>query len=126
MALRAWFWVLAATLRWYSNEVQNRTELKVNVEVEGEPHPLTAEMNTALFRIAQEALTNTIKHAGPHAHAEVVVDYGSDALEISVRDNGRGASATDVTSFRPVQRPVMRLSSIAWRPSVSTSWTSPG
>jgi signal transduction histidine kinase len=44
----------------------------------------------AAFRIIQEALTNTIKHAGP-ARAEVRIVYGPDALTVVVADDGRGA-----------------------------------
>lgn len=84
---------LAATLRWYSNEVQNRTELKVNVEVEGEPHPLTAEMNTALFRIAQEALTNTIKHAQADK-VDINLIFNETEVVVRVKDDGRGFDPT--------------------------------
>jgi signal transduction histidine kinase len=44
----------------------------------------------AVYRIVQEALTNTLKHAGP-ARAEVEVCYGPDALELRVVDDGGGA-----------------------------------
>ena len=41
------------------------------------------------YRIVQEALTNTIKHAGP-ATAAVIVRYGTYVLEIQVLDDGTG------------------------------------
>jgi signal transduction histidine kinase len=44
------------------------------------------------YRIVQEALTNTLKHAGP-AHASVLVRYGERELELEVADDGAGASA---------------------------------
>ncbi len=44
-----------------------------------------------MYRIAQEALTNVLKHAGP-AQAQVSLHYG-DQLEITVTDDGRGAAA---------------------------------
>jgi len=44
-----------------------------------------------VYRIAQEALTNVLKHAGP-AHAEVHLHY-SEQLEITIADDGRGAAA---------------------------------
>jgi signal transduction histidine kinase len=41
------------------------------------------------YRIIQEALTNTLKHAGP-AHAQVTVRYDHAAVEVEVVDDGRG------------------------------------
>ncbi|MFD1714041.1 sensor histidine kinase [Amnibacterium flavum] len=43
-----------------------------------------------VFRMVQESLTNVLKHAGSDAHAEVDIDWGDDAVEITVRDTGRG------------------------------------
>ena len=44
----------------------------------------------AAYRVVQEALTNTYKHAMP-ARAEVVVVYDADAVRIEVTDDGRGS-----------------------------------
>ena len=43
--------------------------------------------------MAQEALTNTLKHAGP-ARAELTVRYGADSLEITASDTGSGGAGT--------------------------------
>jgi signal transduction histidine kinase len=63
--------------------------LPVEVVVEGEPRPLPAGVDLSAYRIVQEALTNSLKHAGP-ARATVRVCYGREALEIQVWDDGRG------------------------------------
>jgi signal transduction histidine kinase len=65
--------------------------LPVSVRTTGDPRPVPEDVGLAGYRIAQEALTNVLKHAGP-AQAEVLVHYG-DQLEITVTDDGRGASA---------------------------------
>jgi signal transduction histidine kinase len=65
--------------------------VQVEHEVIGDPRPLPSAMDLSAYRIVQEALTNTIKHAGP-ARARVVVRYESDRIEIEVEDNGRGAA----------------------------------
>jgi signal transduction histidine kinase len=52
--------------------------------------PLPPGMDVSAYRILQEALTNTLKHAGP-AQATVVVRYTQRELELDVTDDGRGA-----------------------------------
>jgi len=63
----------------------------VTVRTTGEPFGVPEDVGLALYRIAQEALTNVLKHAGP-AHAEVHLHYG-EQLEITVVGDGRGAAA---------------------------------
>ena len=67
--------------------------LQLELRVEGEPGPLPSSTDLAAYRIVQEALTNTLKHAGD-AHALVLVSWEPDALLIEVRDTGRGSPAT--------------------------------
>ena len=66
--------------------------LPVSLEIEGEPRPLAAGLDLSAYRIVQEALTNTLKHAGP-ATATVRLCYGDRALELQVTDDGRGGAA---------------------------------
>jgi signal transduction histidine kinase len=63
--------------------------LPVELRIEGEPEPLPPGVDLSAYRIVQEALTNTLKHAGP-AHAQVVVRYGDDELELEITDDGAG------------------------------------
>jgi signal transduction histidine kinase len=63
--------------------------LPVSVRVEGARVPLPAALDVTAYRIAQEALTNALKHAGA-ASAELTVRYDTAAIEIEVRDNGAG------------------------------------
>jgi signal transduction histidine kinase len=67
--------------------------LPVQLRIEGARRPLSPGVELAAFRVVQEALTNTLKHAGP-AQADVVIRYSSDALEIYVLDNGTGPAAS--------------------------------
>jgi signal transduction histidine kinase len=64
--------------------------LAVELKVEGEPRPLPPGVDRSAYRIVQEALTNTLKHAGP-ARACVTLRYRAQALELEVLDDGRGA-----------------------------------
>jgi signal transduction histidine kinase len=65
------------------------SNLDVAVRVEGEPRPLAATVDVSAFRIVQEALTNTLKHAGA-SRADVHLRYQEDALELEIVDDGRG------------------------------------
>ena len=67
-----------------------RAGLPVELHVEGEPFPLPRGIDLSAYRIAQEALTNALKHA--HArHADVTICYAPEEVQIAVRDDGRGA-----------------------------------
>jgi signal transduction histidine kinase len=66
--------------------------LPVTLSVDGEAQALPASLDLTAYRIVQEALTNTLKHAGK-THAAVTVRYEADALAIEVVDDGRGVTA---------------------------------
>lgn len=61
----------------------------VTVQVEGDAAALAPGVDLTAFRIIQEALTNTIKHAGP-AKARLTLRYRTDTLELEIVDDGRG------------------------------------
>ena len=65
--------------------------LAVRFQVVGDPRPVPGTIGLSLYRIAQEALTNTRKHAGAGATAELRLRYETDAVELEVTDTGRGA-----------------------------------
>jgi signal transduction histidine kinase len=64
--------------------------LPVSLKVEGEPRRLPAGMDLAAYRVVQEALTNTIKHAGP-VPTEVTVRWRPSHLELEIVDTGSAA-----------------------------------
>lgn len=73
--------------------------LPVTVRTEGETRVLPPGVEHALFRSAQEALTNVRKHAGASA-AEVVLDFRTNGrVTLAVTDNGRGMGAAPATGF---------------------------
>jgi signal transduction histidine kinase len=69
------------------------TGLQVQLWIEGESRSLSPGVDLAAFRLVQEALTNTLKHAGPQARAWVRIQYADRQLEIEVEDDGRGLVA---------------------------------
>jgi signal transduction histidine kinase len=91
---------LPAALRWYAHDVQERTHLTMQVEINGRERPVSPAVKTALFRIAQEALTNVVKHAEA-TNAGIELTYGPDAVRVQVTDNGRGFDTRASASSRP-------------------------
>jgi signal transduction histidine kinase len=67
--------------------------LSVSLRLEGAPHQLTEGAELAAYRVVQESLTNTRKHAGILAAAAVTLRYERDGLIVRVTDDGRGEAA---------------------------------
>lgn len=75
-----------------------RAGLPVDLHVEGAPAELPGAVEMSAYRIIQEGLTNALKHA--HAgHADVLIRYGRDDIEIEVRDDGRTAPSGDAPGY---------------------------
>ena len=70
-------------------QMANGNLTRVDVQVSGASRPLPPAMEHHLLRIAQEALTNALKHAQARNIA-VSLNYAADAVQLSVRDDGRG------------------------------------
>jgi signal transduction histidine kinase len=66
--------------------------LPVELEQTGAAAVVPPGVDLSAYRIIQEALTNVLKHGGPGASARVQIEYGDDALAISVSDDGAAAS----------------------------------
>ncbi|MEV3853843.1 histidine kinase [Streptomyces sp. NPDC050095] len=77
-------------------KVDATTELNVTLRTTGHPRPLGPHAETAAYRIVQEALTNTLKHAYA-ARADVQLDWVEGELTITVTDNGTGRAAPGPT-----------------------------
>jgi len=69
--------------------------LDVALQVEGEQRSVPPGVDLSAYRIVQEALTNSLKHAGPQARAEVTVRFGDRLLELEIVDDGVGPSDGD-------------------------------
>ncbi len=67
------------------------TGLAVSLRVEGTPFQLSAAAGLSVYRIVQEALTNTIRHASAH-QARVIIGYAAPWVKVLVTDDGVGAS----------------------------------
>jgi signal transduction histidine kinase len=73
-------------------ETFSEAGLPVGVTTSGEPRPLPSGIDLTAYRIIQEALTNTLKHAGP-SRATVTINYAADHVGLEITDDGRGLAA---------------------------------
>ncbi|WP_405061610.1 histidine kinase [Kribbella sp. NBC_01505] len=71
--------------------------LSVDYQVTGAPRDLPALLGLTAYRIVQEGLTNTLKHAGPGARTSVTMDFGREMLTVVVTDDGRGGGVAPST-----------------------------
>jgi signal transduction histidine kinase len=68
----------------------NAAGVAASMRIEGRPASVSPGLGLCAYRVVQEALTNTIKHAGP-TRAEVALRWHPDVLELVVADDGRSA-----------------------------------
>jgi signal transduction histidine kinase len=69
--------------------------LPVELRIEGEQRDVPPGVDLAAYRVIQEALTNSIKHAGP-ARADVLVRYSPAMLTLEISDDGVGPNGSSV------------------------------
>jgi signal transduction histidine kinase len=88
---------LAAAIQWQTEDFQGRTGIACSVILDTEADKLTQDESTALFRIFQETLTNTLRHASA---TEISVRlWEEDArLMLEIADNGKGIANTEISS----------------------------
>jgi signal transduction histidine kinase len=68
--------------------------LRTSLEVHGAIPQLPTGVQLTVYRLIQEALTNTLKHAGPDAQASVRLRYSPGEVQVEVDDDGAGAEAS--------------------------------
>jgi len=80
---------LLSALRWYTEGFESRSGIETKLEVPDEFPRLGAEVETAIFKITQESLTNVARHAAA-TKVEAQVSIYDDRLILTVTDNGKG------------------------------------
>lgn len=80
---------LLPALRWYVKEYQQKSSIQVDFQAIGFKDRLSPEMETALYRVVQESLTNIAKHAQAH-HVTINLREATDAVYATITDDGRG------------------------------------
>ena len=80
---------LVAALRWYVDRQNQVSGIDMKFQAPPKMVRIAPEVETACFRMVQEALTNAIRHAGADS-AEVTIEKNQTFVQIEVRDNGKG------------------------------------
>lgn len=82
---------LSMALQWYVEGFQERSKIVINLDMPDDLHRLGREMETAVFRLVQECLTNIHRHSGS-ANADICISLDDHTLKLTVRDEGCGFS----------------------------------
>ena len=89
---------LVAAIRWFANGFSERSSIQVALNLPGDLPRLATELETTIFRVVQESLTNVHRHSGS-ATASVRLQREDDRLHLFVVDQGRGIPMEQL-SFR--------------------------
>ncbi len=92
---------LLAALEWQANQFQTQTGIICEVKAEMKETLGDQELNTAFFRIFQEAFTNVIRHAKA-TKVEVRLTEADGQVTLAVRDNGRGISQAEIHNTKSI------------------------
>jgi signal transduction histidine kinase len=91
---------LLSALRWFLEGLTKRSGIKTVLDVHPPELPrMASELETAVFRIVQEALNNVFRHSGAK-NCWIGLKQESGRLTVTVRDNGKGVDES-VMEFRP-------------------------
>ncbi|HEX2618844.1 MAG TPA: GAF domain-containing sensor histidine kinase, partial [Phototrophicaceae bacterium] len=78
---------------------QSRSDLEITLEITGQEWRLPQDVHISLYRVAQEAMNNVIKHARA-SHASVYVIFRPDEIWLRVLDDGRGFDVNQISPER--------------------------
>jgi signal transduction histidine kinase len=91
---------LSSAVRWFLEGFTQRSGMITSLDLQPLEFPrLPSEVETAIFRIIQEALNNVFRHSGAR-HCWVTLMLHNNQLSVTVRDDGKGISA-NVVACRP-------------------------
>jgi signal transduction histidine kinase len=94
---------LIPTLRWYIQNFSNRLNIRSNFQAVGFEEKLPPQMETAFYRIIQEALNNIAKHAGA-SRVDISLQWRDSIISVSITDNGRGFDLDKVLGPESLER----------------------
>jgi signal transduction histidine kinase len=93
---------LLAALRWYAGEIKSRYGLQINITSMGESKEIPLNLRVVLFRIAQEAVTNVVRHANAN-QVELCLAFNQRQVILSIVDDGLGFDVQKILQARKEQ-----------------------
>jgi signal transduction histidine kinase len=109
---------LPSAIESYANQFCERTGIACELDIDAEMENVDLERSTDLFRIVQEALTNTIRHANA-SHVLVRLYRECNRILLEINDNGRGIPTGVLEDPRSVGLTGMRERAFGWGGTVS-------
>ncbi len=89
---------LVPSLHYLTDEARRNNHLMINMKVTGDPQRIDSLVETVLFRITQEAITNIIRHAHTD-HATIILDYTPQQVSLEIEDFGGGFANENIPIF---------------------------
>ncbi|HEY9478551.1 MAG TPA: sensor histidine kinase [Gemmatimonadaceae bacterium] len=91
---------LVAAVRWLARQARDSADVDITVDALGDTEAIPAQVASVLYRVAQEALTNAVRHAAPTSVA-IVVGTDANTASLEVADDGRGFDIAEAEARRP-------------------------
>ncbi len=80
---------LSSALRWFVDGMVQRSNLEITLDITSPWERLSPELETTIYRIVQECLTNVYRHSGS-SYAEIHIKREGDQVSLQVKDGGKG------------------------------------
>ncbi len=93
---------LKSALRWYVEGFAERSGINVDLQLDSNFPRLPQEVETTIFRIVQESLTNIHRHSGSKT-AALRIQHGPQNTRVEIRDEGKGISQFDAAKNMPMR-----------------------
>ena len=90
---------LASALAWYTEGLTARSKIAVDLRVSPELGRLSSDLETAIFRIVQECLTNIHRHSGSPT-ASININREDDTVRVEVADEGKGLNVDNSSGMK--------------------------
>jgi signal transduction histidine kinase len=91
---------LVPAMRWLARQARESSDVEITVDAIGSTDHIPAQVASVLYRVAQEALTNAVRHASPN-NVAITVRADADTATLEVSDDGRGFDIAEAERRRP-------------------------